>query len=96
MIRTWNGMKIAKEIRLHGIEIVVYLIDGDASEETVLENIVAVKGQDPIWKLRPPSIPDYWTDMDYDGNHITAHSFSCWKSQIDPLTGKVFSTSYTK
>lgn len=34
MSRTWNGMKIAKEICLHGSEVVVYLIDEDASQET--------------------------------------------------------------
>ncbi len=96
MAGTWNGMKIAKAIRPHDGDIVVYLVDSDESREAVFDNIVAVKGRDIIWKLHPPGIPDYFVDMDYNGSFLNAYSFSCQTFQVDPFTGEVMSTSFSK
>lgn len=96
MISTWNGMKVAQAIRPDDRDIVVYLIDSDESRETVFANIVAVKGGDIIWRLHHPGVPDYFVDIDYNGNLLNAYAFSGQTFQVDPVTGEVINTSFSK
>jgi hypothetical protein len=52
-------------------------------------------------KPEPPFLPtdpaeDCFVSVDWNGESLIAHSYSCYRTSIDPLTGQVTILAFTK
>ena len=51
---------------------------------------------DVIWSVPPPEAQDSWVSASIEGETVTAHSWSCWRVQLDLGTGQEIARTFTK
>lgn len=77
----------------------IVLYDWAAGEVRDGRNLVRVDREGRIvWKAAPPTtgMQDCFTAMQWDGEALTAHTWSCYLVRIDPKNGDVTVLRFTK
>ncbi len=52
-----------------------------------------------VWRIEPgpnPGEHDWWTAVEISEQSIVATTWSCWRQTLDPETGRVLSSVFTK
>jgi hypothetical protein len=75
----------------------ILLYDWMAEEVKDGRNLMRVDAEGQIlWKALPPDIKDCFTRIEWDGQALTANTWSCYRVAIDPENGEVTVLEFTK
>lgn len=75
----------------------ILLYDWMAKEVEGGRNLMRVDAEGQIlWKASPPNTQDCFTRIAWDGQALTANTWSCYRVAVDPENGKVTVLEFTK
>ena len=76
----------------------VMLLNPDAAPaRRVFENLICIDvAGNVVWKAKLPSMPDMFVEVSTTNDGLWANSFSCWKMWLDPDTGAILRSEFTK
>lgn len=96
MEKPWHDMRASKTLYLEKEDITISLIDPDESKSQVFANLVAHRGSCLVWRALPPGNPDYFVDVNTNGEDLFAYTFSGCRMNINVRNGNITGTTYTK
>lgn len=94
---TYRGKKVQTALPIDEGRRCIILLDSDAAEKGVVRNLFCI-GQDgrEIWTAELPGFPDCFVDAELTSEGLYAHSWSGYGLVLDPMSGHVLSSQFTK
>jgi hypothetical protein len=93
----YRGASIERAIPIDGGKRCVLLLDPDASQRSVFENLLCIdRSEKPIWFAKLLGNPDCFVRVDQTDEGILANTFSGWRVVLDQNTGMQLKTVFTK
>jgi hypothetical protein len=75
----------------------VLLIDPDASDRSVFENLLCIGVDDrPIWVAELPASPDVFLDVSLGSDGLIAHTWSGMQVLLDTKSGRGLDRKFNK
>ena len=100
---TWSqridGRDADTVLPVHGSDDGIVLLRRDPSGYEPLQNLVRVAGDGSVrWRaeLPPDEGADAFVAVEWEGDRLVANTWSCYRVQLDPNTGRILDQVFTK
>jgi hypothetical protein len=92
----YNGTVIKRAIPID-IERCIILLDPDASNRSVFENLLCIdRNENLVWRAKPPSIPDVFVEVALTPEGLWASAWSGLKLLLDQNGGSELKRIFVK
>jgi hypothetical protein len=94
---TYGGKRVAAALPIDRAARCIILLDWEAGEPNAFRNLFCIDRNGTIvWTAELPESYDRFTYIEMIGDRLWATSWSCFTVELDPMTGRVLSRTFTK